>query len=329
MPNLTRVNLRFTTPLKDEILHYMMDREMQIKDLHLDGPNLVTDPCWRQLFMKLGNQLQSLKLWNLNSAFDDETAKLMCNHSPNLQRLKLKFLHKTGNGTLEAISTLQVLEHLSLHFLKETEIDAEHLLTIITNAGPRLKTLSLEEFENADDNLLQLIHEKCHSLKKLRLSKNSTFSDKGLAALFTGWSNKALTYVDMNSLRDVDMNNPNGPAEPIGLASAGFVALMEHSGSKIEHLNIASCRHIPYQAFEHVFAEGKVYPELKYLDISFCPPVDDYLAMCIFRSCPALQRLVVFACFKIRDIHIPRGLAVIGTVGAAVKIDGIAQTETI
>ncbi|KAK9848532.1 hypothetical protein MYU51_016557 [Penicillium brevicompactum] len=329
MPNLTRVNLRFTTPLKDEILHYMMDRDMQIQDLHLDGSNLVTDACWRQLFMKLGTRLQSLKLWNLNSAFDDETAQVMCNHCPNLQRLKLKFLHRTGNGTLEAISTLKALEHLSLHFLKETEIDEKHLLTIITNAGPRLKTLSLEEFENADDSLLQLIHEKCHSLKKLRLSKNCTVTDKGLAALFADWPNKALTFVDMNSLRDVDMTNPNGPVEPVGLASAGFIALMEHSGAKIEHLNIASCRHIPYQAFEQVFAEGKVYPELKYLDISFSPAVDDYLTMCIFRCCPALQRLIVFACFKIRDIHIPRGLAVIGTVGATVKIDGITQTETI
>jgi DNA repair protein RAD7 len=315
--------------MKDQIFDYMMDRDMEIRDLHLDGPNLVTDACWRQLFMKLGHRFQSLKLWNLNDAFDDETAKVMCNHCPNLQRLKLKFLHKTGNGTLEAISTLKLLEHLSLHFLKETEIDTNHLLDIITNVGPRLKTLSLEEFEFAEDTLLQRMHEQCHSLEKLRLTKNCTFTDKGLAALFTNWPNKALIYVDMNSLRDVDMTNPAGPEEPIGLASDGFVALMKHSGWKIQHLNIASCRHISYKAFEEVFAEDKVYPDLKYLDISFSPVVDDYLAQCIFRSCPALERIVVFACFKIRDIHIPRGLAVIGTVGATMKIDGITQSETI
>lgn len=323
------MNLRFTTPFKDEVFHYMMDRNMEITDLHLDGANLVTDACWRQLFRNLGHRFQSLKLWNLNSAFDDETAEIMCNSCPNLQRLKLKFLHKTGNGTLQAISTLKRLEHISLHYLKETEIDSQHLLSIVTSVGPRLKTLSLEEFEFADDSLLRLIHEKCHSLTKLRLSINCTFTDKGLVALFTDWPNKALAYIDMHSLRDVDMANPNGPEEPIGLASNGFLALMEHSGSKIQHLNIASCRHISYQAFEQVFAEDKVYPELKYLDISFNPAVDDYIAMRIFRSCPALQRLVVFACFKIRDIHIPRGLAVIGTVGATVKVDGITQNEAI
>lgn len=329
MPRLTKVNLRFTTPMKDQIFHYMMERDMKIKDLHLDGPNLVTDACWRQLFMKLGHRFLSIKLWNLDSTFDNETARVMCLHCPNLQRLKLKFLHKIGNDTLDGILTLKSLQHLSLRFLGEIETKTEPLLEILSSIGPQLETLSLEEFQFADDRLLLHIHEHCSHLTKLRLTLNSTFTDKGLAAFFTGWSNPALTYVDLNSLRDVDMSNPAGPEEPIGLASDGFVALMEHSGSKIQHLNIASCRHVSYKAFEQVFAEGKAYPNLKYLDISFSTVVDDYIAQRIFRCCPALQRLVVFACFNIRDVHIPRELALIGTVGATIKIDGITQTETI
>lgn len=329
MPRLTRVNLRFTSPMKDAIFHYMLERDMEIKDLHLDGPNLVTDACWRQVFMKLGHRFLSLKLWNLDSAFDNETAQVMCIQCPNLHRLKLKFIHKIDNEMLEGISTLKSLQHLSLRFLKETVIDTEPLLQILASVGPQLRSLSLEEFELVDDRLLQHIHEHCHHLAKLRLTLNSTFTDKGLAGLFTGWANQALTYVDFHSLRDVDMTNPAGPEEPIGLAFDGFVALMEHSGSKIQHLNIASCRHVSYKAFEQVFAENKLYPNLRYLDISFSTVVDDYLVQCIFRCCPALQRLVVFACFKIRDVHIPRGLALIGTVGATIKIDGVTQIETI
>jgi DNA repair protein RAD7 len=329
MPHLTRVNLRFTTPMKDPVFDYMIDRDMQIKDLHLDGPNLVTDDCWRRVFIKLGHRLQSLKLWNLDSAFDDETAMVMCSNCPNLQRLKLKFLAKIGDNTLKAISTLEHLQHLSLHPMPENKAETESLVQIITAVGPRLNTLSLEEFELVDDRLLQHIHEHCHALSKLRLTQNATFTDQGLTNLFQGWSNQALIYADLHSLRDVDMSNPTGPPEPVGLASNGFIALMEHSGSKLQHLNIASCRHVSYKAFEEVFAEDKQYPDLKYLDISFSTAVDDYLAQCIFRCCPSLQRLVVFACFKIRDIHIPRGLAVIGTVGATLKVDGITQSETI
>ncbi|KAJ5310468.1 uncharacterized protein N7443_002929 [Penicillium atrosanguineum] len=325
MPALTRLNLRFVTPMKDRIFQYIMDRDMNIQDLHLDSPNLVTDECWRQFFTKLGPRLRSLKLWNLDSAFDDETMEIMCKSCSGLERLKLKYLWKIGDKALESIATLKNLEHLSLHFSQETS--PEPLLQVITEIGPKLRSLSLDEFPLADDRLLQHIHEHCHHLSKLRFTKNDLCMDKELAALFRGWSNPPLRFVDFHGLRDVDMSNPAGPAEPVGLASDGFIALMEHSGSRLETLNIASCRHISYAAYEEAFSEHKRYPELKYLDIAFQGVVDDFLAQSIFRCCPNLSRLVVFGCFKIRDLRVPRGVNVIGTMGAKLNVDGIAQKE--
>lgn len=327
MPALSRLNLRFVTPWKDSVFQYMIDRDMNITDLHLDSPNLVTDACWRELFTRLGSRLQSLKLWNLDSAFDDETAEVMCKHCTGLRRLKLKYLWKIGHKALEGISSMTSLEHLSLHLMQDT--DTEPLLQIIAELGPKLRSLSLEEFEFADDRLLQHIHDHCHNLSKLRLTQNAVYTDKALANLFRGWANQALTYVDIHAVRDVDMSNPAGPPEPVGLASDAFIALMEHSGLKIKTLNIQSCRHVSYAALEEVFAEQKRYPELQYLDLSFVGAVDDYLAQCIFRCCPALARLVVFGCFKIRDIRVPKGVAVIGTVSAKVTVDGIVQQETV
>lgn len=327
MPNLTRLNLRFVTPMKDRIFEYMMDRDMNIQDLHLDSPNLVTDEVWRQLFTRLGPRLRSLKLWNLDSAFDDETVEVMAKNCTQLQRLKLKHLNKIGDKALEAISTMKTLEHLSLHISNETT--PEPLLQIITELGSNLRSLSLEEFYFADDRLLQLIREKCRHLTKLRLAINAEFTDKALAELFHEWPNPPLTFADFHRVRDVDMANPGGPPEPVGLASNSFIALMEHSGARLQSLNVASCRHISHAAYETVFGEGKRYPELKYLDISFNGVVDDYLAQCIFRCCPALTRMVVFGCFKIRDVKVPRGVAVIGTVGAKLTIDGITQKELV
>lgn len=285
---------------------------MKIKDLHLDSPNLVTDACWRQAFTQLGPHLQSLKLWNLDSAFDDETVKVMSQSCTGLRRLKLKYLWKIGNEALGTISTMKTLEHLSLHLMNETNPEA--LLRIIAELGSRLRSLSLEEFELADDRLPQFIHEHCRQLGKLRFTQNAVCTDKALVGLFKDWPNPPLTYVDFHGLRDVDMSNPDGPDEPVGLASGGFIALMEHSGPKIQSLNIASCRHISYAAYEEVFAEGKRYPELKYFDIAFSGVVDAYLAQCIFRCCPALTNLVVFGCFKYRNVQAPKSVAVIGTV---------------
>lgn len=326
MPALTRLNLRFVTPFKDSVIQYMIDRDLKLKDLHLDAPNLVTDDSWRQLFMKLGLQLQSLKLWNLDSAFDDETVKIMCSNCTGLRRLKLKHLWKIGDPALETIANLKSLEHLSLNLERETS--PQPLLRVVAAVGPHLRSLSLEQFQQADDKLLEHIHTHCHQLSKLRLTHNATFTDKGLTNLFRNWRNPPLKFVHLRSLRDVDMTNPSGPEEPIGLASDAFIALMEHSGSKLETLNIASCRHVSHAAFEKVFDANKQYPELKYLDLSFQGAIDDYLAQCIFRCCPALTRMVAFGCFRIREVVVPKGVALIGTVGAKLMVDGIAQKET-
>ncbi|KAJ5156545.1 hypothetical protein N7492_009348 [Penicillium capsulatum] len=323
MPDLTRLNLRFVTPMKDRVFQYMVDRDMKIQDLHLDGPNLVTDDCWRAFFMRLGPRLQSLKLWNLDTAFDDETMHVMSTSCPGLRRLKLKHIAKIGDRALEAISNLGALEHLSLHLMKQTA--PESLLQVIAKVGPNLRSLSLEGFERADDRLLQSIHDNCRNLQKLRLTDNNVFTDKGLRALFQGWTNPALKYVDLHGLRDMDMTNPDGPPEPIGLASDGFKALMAHSGSRLQHLNIESCRHVPWSVYEEVFAESKVYPALKYLDISFTGPVDDFLTQCIFRCCPSLARIVVFGCFRIKHIQVPRDIAVIGRVTANLTAESIAE----
>ncbi|KAJ6172258.1 hypothetical protein N7470_001325 [Penicillium chermesinum] len=302
MPSLTRLNLRFVTPMKDQILEYMIDKDIKLEDLHLDSPNL---------------------LWNLDSAFDDETAQVMAQSCRSLQRLKLKYFWKLGDEALRAISAMETLEHLSLQFMQETQ--PESILHLVSALGPNLRSLSLENFELADDRLVQGIHNKCRNLYKFRLTHNSVITDQALAELFRGWSNPALSYIDFSSLRDVDMANPDGPEEPIGLASNGFMALMEHSGSKLKSLNVSSCRHINRDAYEEVFGPDKRYPQLKSLDISFDGHVDDFIAQSIFRCCPALKKMVVFGCFKIRDLVVPKDVAVIGTVGAKLTVDGAVQ----
>lgn len=311
MPSLVNVDLRFAGQMKDSVLDYMMTRNLNIKHLRLDAANLVSDACWRQLFRTSGPRLESLKLSNLDSSLDDESIQVMSKSCTNLRWLKLKECWKPGDDSLSAIATLPNLEHLSLNFLRETK--GESVTQMVEKLGPNLQTLSLEGFHDADDKLLETIHRQCRKLSKLRFSNNAVCTDKGYASLFTDWPNPPLTFVDLSSTRDVDNQNPDGPPEPVGLASQGFIALMKHSGSKIQTLNISSCRHISHAAFEEVFAKDKTYPHLKELDISFHTVMDDYLVNCIFRCCPALKKLVAFACFSVRDVRVPAGVALIGS----------------
>ncbi|KAF4209235.1 hypothetical protein CNMCM8980_005095 [Aspergillus fumigatiaffinis] len=325
MPALNRVNLRFAGQIKDRVVEYMIDRDLQVRQLLLDAANLVSDIYWRRLFQKLGSQLESLKLSNLDFSFDDETVETLCRNCTALKRLKLKQCWKIGSNSLRAISTLPTLEHLSLDTVQELEI--ESLLQMANTLGPNLRTLSLEGFRNADDRLLDLIHDKCRLLSKLRFSDNALCSDRGFVNLFTDWANPPLRFVDLSSTRDVDNANPDGPVEAIGFASQGFIALMNHSGSTLQKLNISSCRHISRAAFEEVFSEEKTYPFLQELDVSFHTVMDDFLIGKIFQSCPAIKKVVAFACFNVRDVRVPVGVALVGglKVQHSIVVEGPAS----
>ncbi|KAH8432581.1 DNA repair protein Rad7, protein [Aspergillus melleus] len=314
MPSLAHINLRFAGQLKDRVFEYLLDRNLPIRSLQLDAANLVSDAYWRRVFQRFGPQLERLKLSNLDFALDDESVALMCENCQSLRQLKLKYCWKMGDGSLQAISTLPLLESLSLGFVKETRL--ENLLEAVSRTGSGLRTLSLEGFTNADDRVLETIHDHCKSLTKLRFSDNSVCTDQGFVKLFSDWSNPPLQVVDLSSTRDVDNNNPDGPTDATGLASGGFVALMNHSGATIQKLNIASCRHVSRAAFEEVFSEEKRYPNLRELDVSFHTTLDDYLVGRLFRCCPAIKKLVAFACFNIRDVQVPVGVALIGGLKA-------------
>ena len=297
----------------------MMDKCDKLKHLQLYAANLVTNDTWRDLFKHYGTQLETVKLQWLDAAFEDDTVKEMVDHCPSLNRLKLKLCRRIGEESLTHIANLGHLEHLSLQIRNETSPPA--LVHLITSVGPNLRTLSLEKFIDADDTVLTAIRDSCTKLSKLRLADNDIASDAGFTALFTDWKNAPLHHADFSSTRDIDNNNHSGPEDAIGLADAGFKALMKHSGSHLGRLEIASCRHITLQAFLDVFAEGHVYPALEHINLSFCNSVDTAVVAGVFKSCPALKKIIAFGCFDVLDVVVPRGIALIGVPKAQDAIE--------
>jgi DNA repair protein RAD7 len=98
---------------------------------------------------------------------------------------------------------------------------------------------------------------------------------------------------------------------------------MAHSGKTIKHLNIHSCRHISTEAFERVFAKNKIYPELAWMDVSFCWGVNDFVVGSMFRSCPNLKNLSVFGNFGVENVRVPNGRILIGVPNAiGMQIEG-------
>lgn len=331
IPKLQKLVLGNACQFKDEALDYMLERCKNLKHLQLYAANLITNAMWKRLFEEAGSQLEVVMLKWLDAAFEDQAVQQMVQHCHKLKRLKLKLCRRIGEDAITAIGQLQKLEHLSLQVTHD--IAQPSLLTLITSLGPRLKTLSLEKFLDADDEVLEAIKGSCTNLTKLRVSENDTATDAGFTNLFTDWANPPLEFVDFNSTRDVDNNNPTGPDEAVGLASSAFKALMAHSGSNLKHLDISSCRHISLGAFMDVFEGDTKYPALEHINISFCNTADTSVVAGIFKSCPNLKQVIAFGCFNVMDVVVPRNIALIGVPRAQDAIEqfgvGIGVDEAV
>ncbi|KAF2224755.1 hypothetical protein BDZ85DRAFT_214383 [Elsinoe ampelina] len=321
VPNVNKLVLRNAHQLKDEAIEYMLDKCDNISYLQLYTANLISDDLWIKVFQKYGKKLKTLKLEWLDATFDDDICTAMVANCPNIKRLKFKRCRRLGEGAVEIISKLKHLEHLSLQL--SSDVAPETLVTLINRVGSGLQTLSLEHFLDLDDSVLAAIHNTCTQLSKLRITENDTATDTAYAELFTGWKNPPLTFVDLNSNRDIDNNNPNGPVEAIGLADKGFRALMKHSGEAIKHLDMASCRHVSLKTFNDIFDGKNIYPALESINLSFCSCVDTRVIAGVFKSCPAVNQVIAFGCFDVMDVVVPRGVILIGVPKAQDAIEQV------
>ncbi|KFY42585.1 hypothetical protein V495_04439 [Pseudogymnoascus sp. VKM F-4514 (FW-929)] len=324
-PTLKHLRLRNAIQFKEKVMDYLTGSPVELESLSLHGANLIDDQHWTSFLMAKGSHLRSLKVYHTDVSFGDEIMSSIKDLCPNLTRLKICHNQKVTSAGLYHIASLKKLQHLSLELYKPT--DTEPYVEIITSLGANLETLSLVGIPNLNDTLLEAIHTHCTSLSKLRLKRNETFTDAAFTALFTDWRNKALRIVDLGECRHVDSLTLNNP-DNIGLCSAGFEGLMAHSGRQLTSLNVLSCRHIERAAFERVFDEGKKYPELETVDLSFCGNVDDFVVGCLWRSCPRVKNLKVFGCFGVKDVRVPRGRNLLGNPNArGMMIEGDDEDE--
>ena len=306
----------------------MNEKAKSLVEIQLLGANLVSNDKWAELFIARGQDLKSFKTEWLDAAFDDQAVEALATFCPNIERLKLERCKQIGEDSVDAIARMQHLKHLTLRYYKD--VSRDKLIHLITSIGGNLRTLCLEHFLDSTvdptDDVLETIHDKCHHLSKFRFTENHECSDAGYVNLFSNWNNPPLRYIDVNSTRDLDNTNPDGPEDyPIGLASNGFRELMSHSGQRLEFLDISSCRHISHATFAEIFDGTRQYPYLSEINLSFCPVVDTEIIAGIFRSCPQIKKVVTFGCFQVTDVVVPRGIILIGAPKAQDQIEQFGE----
>ena len=311
--NLKTFKVRCGIQFKDEVMDYLLSRNTLIENFYLHGANLLSEEKWHEFIKMKGSTLQSIQVYCTDKHFGDETIGVIKEYCPNISRLKVENNQKVTSDGIKAMGNLP-LKHVG--FQLHHSVTAEALTHLVTNGGATFQTLSMKIVPQADDTVLEAIHNHCTGLHKLRITDSEFVTDAGFTKLFDGWKNPGLQFVDFQKCRHLDSTMPRNNPENIGLCDSGFKALMKHSGHSLQSLNIHACRHVTKAAFEEVFSEHARYLELKELEISFCEEVTDFILGSIFRSCPNIREVNVFGCMKVRDIRVPRGVILVGVPNA-------------
>ncbi|KFH41678.1 DNA repair protein-like protein [Hapsidospora chrysogenum ATCC 11550] len=309
-PRLRKFKARCVVQFKDEVMDYLLSRDTRFDSFYLHGANLLSEEKWHEFLAAKGAGLKGLQVYYTDKHFGDETVGMIKRHCPNISRLKIENNQKLTDDGVNALAGITTLEHLGLQI--QHRITPAAINHAVSSIGSNLKTLSLKIVPEADDTVLDTIHNHCHSLTKLRITDSEYMTDAGFVRFFNDWKNRPLQFLDLQKCRYVDSAAPRNNTHNVGLCSEGFKALMAHSGAGLRNLNIHACRNISREAFEEVFNEAGSYPELRKLEISFCEEVTDYILGCIFRACPSIKEVNVFGCMKVRDVRVPRGIILVG-----------------
>ncbi|KAF4983035.1 hypothetical protein FZEAL_1460 [Fusarium zealandicum] len=313
-PQLRHLKIRCGIQFKDEVMDYLLSRDISLESFYLHGANLLSEEKWHEFLRAKGETLKGLQVYYTDRHFGNDSVALLRDHCPNLRRLKVENNQQVSDDGVKSIGEISSLEHIGLQLQCKTTTAA--YTHFISKIGKKLQTLSLKIVPEVDDGVLRAINQHCRSLTKLRITDSEFMTDDGFAALFTEWTNSPLHYIDLQKCRQVDASKPRENPNNIGLCSEGFKALMAHSGQKIRHLNVHACRHISRDAFEEVFHKDANYPELRELEISFCEEVTDFILGSIFRACPNIREVNVFGCMKVKEVRVPRGVILVGVPNA-------------
>lgn len=326
MPRLKVMRLYNSVQFKNDVMSYLVLRDIQLETLMLYGANLLSADKWKEYLVSKGRHLRQLHIVDTDKHITDEVVQYIKECAPDLERLKIRGNQEVGGDGVEHMSHMKKIKHIGLGLQKHVHSDAYVKLMVRVGAG--LQTFSVRNAEGVDNAVLAAMHESCRALRKLRMTENTLCTDEGFARLFTDWANPPLHFVDLEKCRyaHADMTTAIANVDGIGLCSKGFKALMAHSGQELRELTITSCRHIEKDAFEEVFAEGKTYPSLRRMDVSFCGEVTDEILYSMFRCCPSLTEVVTFGCMLVTGAQVPYGRVVIG-VPNAIGMQTVGRAE--
>ncbi|KAF9055337.1 RNI-like protein [Hymenopellis radicata] len=283
-PNLTTLRLDFCGLISDAVISAWSNSLPNLVSLQLLGPFLIKPPAWIQFF----TSHPKLECFFITQSprFDLECLDALIDTSgETLQKLGLQEVGQLSDEFLQSIARLA--GHLKVLDISDpsTPCSDDALITLLEAVGPTLTSLNISGHHTAEDDvLLSGVQPNVQCLSSLAIRGLGRLSNEGVADFFSGWtSNPPLTSLDMSRI-------------PL-LKNEALLALLEHSGSALQELNINGWKDVENEALEQI---GVRAPELRTIDLGFCRGVDDFtLKGLIEQNNGVIREIKVWGCNRV------------------------------
>ena len=273
--------------------------------LSLLGPFLVRAEAWIGFF-RAKPELRSFCITQ-SPRFDAECVKSLAKNCTKLEELQLKEVGQLDDTFVEPLCALPPLKLLDLSN-PGTGIAENGWLQILERHGPALESFNPSWHEGFTDLVLENgIRQYARVMSELRLEGLSSLSDAGVAHFFEHW-NKPFTTLDSEDCEsgmevdDCATFIPNPPLRTVSLArnctlsDATFTAVLAHSASSLVSLNLNGLGPISSESLGQL----KDLSDVRWLDMSWCRDLDDFIMKEVASSAPKLAEVRVWGCNRVR-----------------------------
>ncbi|KAG6333302.1 hypothetical protein ID866_5789 [Astraeus odoratus] len=325
---------RSLTPQNVQLFYDVRNKTLRFYDAtHLTPPALTTltslspnlthlhlDFCGRltcsvlQDFAKSLPHLVSLALLGpfLSPRFDLACAQQLAQSCTKLEELQLREVGLLDDAFVDPLCTLPPLKSLDLAH-PGIGIQEPGWLKLLERHGKTLELFNPSWHIGFTDRALSHgIGKHARLLTELILEGCESLSNEIVSQFFENWRNphwdtmQASPEDAMDTGYDTpdsrDSFIPNPPLQVLSLArnhelsDSTLTALLGHSGPVLTSLNINGLRSLTSEAL----ASLKCASGLKYLDLSWCREVDDFVMKDIVATMPKLEQVKVWGCSRVK-----------------------------
>ncbi|KAI5779526.1 hypothetical protein EDC01DRAFT_670516 [Geopyxis carbonaria] len=292
MPELHHLSLQHAGRATDEVLRHYAKNLRKLTSFHIQGAFLVSRQAYIKFVEEVGPRLKALTI-SSTARTNLAVIQAIADNCKNLEHLNLPALTRFDDECLKVLSGMTNLKSLDISHAAELHDDA--VVEVLNSIGSGLESLNISGNPLLSAPTASSIHACCAKLRVLNINECELLGDTEIYDLFTNWGkNKGLVELHMMRL--------------IGLGDLAVQAVAQHSGEKLEVLDINSCHLITKEGLLAVLHDCR---RLSKFDTAFLRSVDDEVVELMQQV--GIKNIAVWGCNRVTECaKVGQGVVMIG-----------------